>query len=304
MPETNNKPDLSIVILAYNVKSLLLDCLESLYQNKPKESVWQVIVVDNASSDGTLEAVNRLFPQVVTVKSNKNLGFAQGNNLAINKIKSDYVLFLNPDTVVKGKAIPETLKFLKSKEKAGAITCKVLLPGGQIDYSCHRGFPSPWNSFCYFTGLAKVFPSRRLFSGYTATYLDLNKIHKIDCISGTFFLIRKKAAEEVGWWDTDYFWNGEDIEFCFNLHELGWDIYYYPGQRIIHYKGSSSGLRKTGKLKVPKETKLKAAESGIKAMRIFYSKHYMKGTPWFYKRLILMGIGLLEKVRLWKIRYQ
>jgi len=300
----NLKIDLSIVILAYNVKSLLFDCLNSIYQSKPKESVWQVIVVDNASSDGTLEAVKKNFPQATTIRSNENLGFARGNNLAIDKIKSDYILFLNPDTIIKGQAISGTLEFLKSRKKAGVATCKVLLPNGRIDYSCHRGFPSPWNSFCYFTGLARAFPSLKFFSGYTATYLDLDEIHKLDCISGTFFLVKKEAAQLVGWWDSDYFWNGEDVEFCFNLRKLGKEVYYYPREYIIHYKGSSSGLGKTGKLKVPKSTKIKAAKSGIKVMRIFYSKHYMKEAPWLYRQFVLIGIWWLEKVRLWKIQFE
>lgn len=295
-------PELTIVILTYNVAELLLDCIASIYKSKPTKTNWQIIVVDNASSDDTLYLVRKNFPQVEVIRSNKNLGFSAGNNMAIPKIKADYVLFLNPDTIIKGKAISETLNFLKSIPKAAAATCKVLLPDGQLDYSCHRGFPTPWNSFCYFTGLSRLFPSTKIFSGYTSTYMNLNRTHKVDCISGTFFLVKREAAEQVGWWDTDYFWNGEDIEFCFNLRKLGWDIYFYSKAHIIHYKGSSSGLKKTGRSKVSKSTRIKAAKSGIMAMRIFYSKHFMKDALWISRIIVLGGIWLLEKIRLWKIQ--
>jgi len=294
-------PELSIVILTYNVRDLLVNCLASVLKSKPPRAKWQIIVIDNASTDHTKEAINQRFPDVEVIKSKKNLGFSRGNNLAIPKIKSPYVLFLNPDTIIKGHAISNTLKFIKTKPKAGAVTCKVLLPEGKIDYSCHRGFPSPWNAFCYFSGLSRIFPSSKLFAGYTASYLDLKKTHRVDCISGTFFLVKREAAEQVGWWDTDYFWNGEDIEFCFNLRKRGFEIYYYPKEYIIHYKGSSSGLRKREGLKVPKKTRLMAAKSGIKAMRIFYAKHYLKDSPLFSRLLISFGIWLLEKIRLLRV---
>ncbi len=296
-------PELSIVILTYNVRELLADCLTSILKSKPPRAKWQIIVIDNASTDHTAETITKRFPAVELIKSKKNLGFSKGNNLAIPKIKSPYVLFLNPDTVIKGNAIANTLKFIKTKPKAGAVTCKVLLPDGKIDYSCHRGFPTPWNAFCYFSGLSRIFPSLKLFAGYTASYLDLEKTHQVDCISGTFFLVKKEAAEKVGWWDTDYFWNGEDIEFCFNLRKRGFEIYYYPKEYIIHYKGSSSGLRKRKGVKVSKEIKLMAVESGIQAMRIFYTKHYLKNSSSFSRLLILFGILILEKIRLLKIRF-
>ncbi len=294
--------ELTIVILTYNVAELLLDCIASIYKSKPKKANWQIIVVDNASSDNTSHLVKKNFPKVELIRSNKNLGFSAGNNMAIPKIKANYILFLNPDTIIEGNAIWETLKFLKSKPKAAAATCKVLLPTGQLDYSCHRGFPTPWNSFCYFTGLSKLFPSVKFFTGYTLTHMNLNRTHKVDCICGTFFLVKKEAAEQVGWWDTDYFWNGEDIEFCFNLRKLGWDIYYYPKAHIIHYKGSSSGLKKTAKSKVSKNTRIRAARSGIMAMRIFYSKHFIKDASWISRIITLSGIWLLEKIKLWKIQ--
>ncbi len=283
-------PDLSIIILNYNVKDLLLNCLESIFKNKGKEN-WQVIVVDNASVDGSIEAVKKDYPQVELVENKENLGFAQGNNMGIPKVKAPVVLFLNPDTKIVGNAIQKTYQYLMGNPDIGAITCRVELPDGKLDYSCHRGFPTPWNSFAYFSGLSKIFPKSPLFSGYTASYLDINKTHQIDCATGAFLMVRKIAGEQINWWDTDYFFNGEDIEFCYSLKMKGWKIYFYPQEKIIHYKGSSAGKEKA-----------KAISHGISAMRIFYMKHYYKKYPPLIRDVILGGIKMLEhyrKAKLW-----
>lgn len=286
---SNENPELSIIILNYNVKDLLLNCLKSIFQNKGKLDRWQVIVVDNASSDGSVEAVKNKFPQVELVENQSNLGFARGNNVGVKHAKAQVILFLNPDTVIVGSAIQKTLEVLLSNPDYGAITCKVELSDGRLDYSCHRGFPTPWNSFAYFGGLAKMFPRSPLFAGYTATYLDTNKPHEIDSLTGAFMMVRKIAGDQIGWWDKDYFWNGEDIEFCYSLKEKGWKIYYYPDEKIIHYKGSSS-----------KQEKRKTVILGVSAMRIFYKKHYYKKYPPLLRDFVLWGIKLLEyRRKLW-----
>ena len=310
---TLDNPDLSIVILNYNVRDLLLGCLESIFKSKKSSDRWQIIVVDNASTDGSLEAVRERFEiaspsarndenVIELIASKVNKGFAGGNDLAIPKIKAPVVLFLNPDTVVVGDAINRSLKFLLSNPEIGAVTSKVELPNGRLDYSCHRGFPTPWNAFCYFTGLSKLFPQLALLSGYTATYLSLKEPHSIDCASGTYLLVRKIAGDQIGWWDRDYFWNGEDIEFCFNLKQKGWKIFFYPDAKIIHYKGSSSGLWSTAASEVPHEVRIKSASHASSAMRIFYMKHFYKNYPPILREFILWGITLLEHYRKFKIK--
>lgn len=298
---TTSKPELSIIILSYNVRDLLLNCLKSIYENKPKGVFWQIIVVDNASTDDSVKVIRQNFPQVEVVVNESNLGFSKGNNRGIPKATADVVLFLNPDTVIVGSVIQDSLSFLQKDPKVGALTCRVDLPNGELDYSCHRGLPTPWNSLCYFTGLAKVFPKVKLFAGYTASYLDINKTHEIDCGNGTFLMIKREAGEEIGWWDTDYFWNGEDIEFCYRLKQTGWRFFYFAEGRIIHYKGSSSGLWSTAKTVVPTETRVRAARSAAQAMRIFYKKHYYPNYPPLLRNLIMEGINLLERYRLYKI---
>jgi GT2 family glycosyltransferase len=194
------------------------------------------------------------------------------------------------------------LEYLLSNPDIGALTCRVELPNGKLDYSCHRGFPTPWNSLMFFSGMSKIFPHSPIFAKYTATFLDIRKIHEIDCLTGAFLMVRKIAGNQIGWWDKDYFWNGEDIEFCYSLREKGWKIYFYPEVKIIHYKGSSSGLWKTAASEVEKEKRLKAVGHATSAMRIFYMKHYYKKYPLFVRDLILTGIKMLEhyrKAKLW-----
>lgn len=301
------KPELSIVILNYNVKELLLNCLDSIFQSKGKLDRWQVIVVDNASSDGSVEAVRKKYGSPSTplrvdlIENKSNLGFAAGNNIGVKKAQAPVILFLNPDTIIKGHAIQKSLEKLLSDPDIGALSCKVELPDGRLDYSCHRGFPTPWNAFAYFSGLSKLFPRSPLFAGYSASYLNPNEPHEIDCISGSFLMVRKIAGEQIHFWDTDYFFNGEDIEFCYSLREKGWKIYYYPEVKIIHFKGSSSGLWQTSAKEVERKTKVNAATHAASAMRIFYKKHHYHSYPFLFREFALWGIKLLEHYRKFKI---
>lgn len=300
--DMKEKYDLSIVILTYNVRDLLSDCLKSVLKSKPKTAKWQIIVVDNHSNDDTVSYIKNKFPGVEVIVNNSNIGFAAGNNIALPGVDSRYVLFLNPDTVVVEQAIYKTWKFMEQTPDAGAVTCRVELPDGRMDYSCHRGIPTVWNSICYFSGLAKIFPKIKLFSGYTSTYQDLTKTHVMECGTGTFFMVRKEAGDVVGWWNEDYYWNGEDVEFCFDLREKGWKVYFYPEVKIVHYKSSSSGLWSTAKISVPLETKIKSAESASKAMKIFFHKHYLKKYPKLATWLVEWGIDMLGKRRISRLK--
>ncbi len=291
---------LSVIILSYNVEKLLKKAIQAVYDTYKDENL-QIIVVDNASSDGSVRMVKSNFPKVDLVTSKTNTGFATGNNLARKITKGNVVLFLNPDTEVRGNAIKKCLQLLESKRQLGAITCKVELPNGKLDYSCHRGLPTVWNTFCYWTGLSKLFPGSSIFAGYKATYKDMSKGHYIDCISGTFLMIKRSVLDKINWWDTDYWWNGEDIEMCYRIKKAGYKIWYEPSEVMIHYKGSSSGLWSTSKVKVAKETKIKSARSAAKAMRIFTDKHWKELGPMPVMLLVKVGIYLLEKYRLWKI---
>lgn len=293
--------DLSIIILSFNVKELLLNCLQSIYTNKSPQDNWQVIVVDNDSVDNSLEEAQKNYPQIEGYQTGQNLGFAKGNNYGVPFIKAPMVLFLNPDTKVEGKTIQKSLEIINNNPQIGALTCRVELPNGKLDYSCHRGFPTPWNSLVYFLGLSKRFPKQKFLSGYAATYLDINTSHEMECGSGTFLMVKREVGEKIGWWDSDYFWNGEDIEFFYRVKELGYKAYYFAEGKVIHYKGSSSGLQSTAKTVVPKERRIISAKHATEAMRIFFMKHYYKKYLPGIREVILLGIYLLERMRIFKI---
>lgn len=280
---------LSIIILSYNVKQLLLDCLQSL----PQKQGWEVVVVDNASSDGSVPAVQARFPQIKVILNSHNLGFAAGNNVALQTSQGEYVLLLNPDTVVYPNTIETVLKFMETHSAYGASTCRVELPDGSLDYSSHRGFPNPWNSFLHlFT---------RLPSSYALPASGLKTIHDIDALTGAFAMIRRTAGDQVGWLDEDYYWNGEDLDFCYKLHQKGWKIAFIPQVKITHFKGSSSGLYKTGQGQSTVEARVRSVKSGIAAMKIFYCKHYAPQYPAPLNWLVYLGISVLQVIRLLKV---
>jgi len=283
------KTDLSVVILSYNTKTLLKDCLLSVSKAGKKT---QIIVVDNASSDGSSLMVKKNFPEVKLIQNQRNLGFAAGNNLGLKQAVGRYILFLNSDTLVKPNVFERLIKFLDKHPAVGALTPKTLLVSGKMDPDCHRGFPTPWASISYFLGLEKLFPRSRIFGRYHKLYLDLNKIHPIDAGAGAFLLVRRKAVEQIGGWDERYFFYGEDLDFFYRLHQADWQVVFYPEPLVIHYKGASSGLRKeTKKISLAtKETRLKTAKASIKAMQIFYKKFYQDKYPRWLTWLVILAI--------------
>lgn len=286
--------DLSIVIVSYNTKDVLKECLESIHKTA-KNLSFEVIVVDNASKDGTAEAITNFQLPISNFKfiqNKENLGFSKANNVGIKETSGRYVLFLNPDVVVYEKTLEGMVKFMDKEKQVGAATCKVMLPSGKIDDASHRGFPTPWNAFAHFSGLAKLFGKTKMFGGYNLEYLDLSKAHEIDALAGAFMIVRREAGEEVKWWDEDYFFYGEDIDFCYMLKQKGWKIYYVPEFSVLHYKGVSGGLKKVSKdiTTADSETKIRATKARFDAMRIFYKKHYEDKYPWIVTRLVYVGI--------------
>lgn len=301
------KIDLSVIILNYNSGDFLKNCLRSVLQSEENGFKYEVIVVDNASTDGSLKKIQYSNIQsklkIKIIKNKKNLGFAAGNNVGIKKAEGRYILFLNPDTLVRENTFKEMIKFMDSYPQAGAATCRVELPDGRLDEACHRGFPTPWNAFCHFSGLEKLFPKSKLFSGYLLGHLSLNKIHEIDSGAGAFLIVRREAGEKINWWDEDYFWYGEDLDFCYRIKQNGWRIYFVPKVKIIHFKGVSSGIKKeSAKIsKASKKTKIRALKASVAVMRIFYRKHYLNKYPKLINWLVMRGIDLVEKIRLWRI---
>lgn len=294
-----NMIDLSIIIVSYNGREFLRKCLTSILSSINSKISYEVIVVDNASSDNSSGIVEKEFHRVHLIANKKNLGFSKANNQGIRvSQKGRYVLFLNPDTVMQKGTLEKMIEFMDENEDVGATTCKLVMPNGKIDDASHRGFPTPWNSFCHFSGISKLFSHSKLFSGYNLGWMDLSKAHEIDVLAGAFMLVRRGAGEDIGWWDEDYFFYGEDIEFCYQLKKLGWKIYYIPEVSILHYKGVSGGIKKNSKeiTTASPETKRWATRQRFKAMKIFYNKHYRQKYPKMVSWLVDKGINIKESM--------
>ncbi len=290
--------DLSIIIVSYNTKDFLEKCLRSIKENPPKQFSFEIIVVDNDSKDGSTETVEEKFPEIMLIKNKENLGFSKANNIGVKKAKGRYILFLNSDTEVSQKTFDTMISFMDEHKDAGAATCKVVMPNGQLDDGSHRGFPTPWNAFCYFSGISKLFPNSMLFNGYNMAWKDLDKIHTIDALVGAFMIVRCVAGEQVKWWDEDYFFYGEDLDFCYMLKQEGWKIYYVPTTEVLHYKGISGGIKSASQSlsTASKETKTRATLARFNAMRIFYRKHYIQKYPMFITWFIMRGIDIKQKI--------
>lgn len=298
------KYELAIVIVNYNTQALLDNCLASVFKSAKPKGGLEVVVVDNASSDGSVRMVRKKYPQVILIKNRKNLGFAKANNIGVDKTDSRYVLFLNSDTVIKQYSLVKPLKYLKNHQKAGAITIKLYLKNGSIDYDNHRGFPTPWNTFCRLFGLSSLFPHSSFFNGYYLGFKKLNRIHSIPVAAGSFLMMPMKLFKHLGQWDESYFFYGEDIDLCYRINQAGYKIIYYPKVSTIHLKGASSGLRKESK-KIAvssKANRIKVAAASTKAWEIFVRKFYSGKYPRPFIWFMLTGIRLRSFFRILKYK--
>ncbi|PIR79687.1 MAG: glycosyl transferase family 2 [Candidatus Levybacteria bacterium CG10_big_fil_rev_8_21_14_0_10_35_13] len=298
--------DLSIVILNYNSKNFTLQCISSIKKfskEKLENGQYEILVVDNLSNDGSKEFFKKI-EGVTFIYNSKNLGFSKGNNSAVSKTKGRYILFLNPDTVVYKDTLSVMVDFMDTHKKAGAATCKLLMGSGKIDDAIHRGFPTPWNSLMYFSGISKIFPKSKIFNGYQMGWLDMEKTHEVDVLAGAFMIVRRKAGEEIGWWDEDYFFYGEDIEFCYMLKAKGWKIYYVVETSAFHHKGVTGGIRKESKeiTTADKKTKILVTNWRFNAMNIFYNKHYKNKYPFFVEWITKTAVELKRRKSLREIQ--
>jgi hypothetical protein len=290
--------DLSVVILNYNTRGILSQCLhkaEKALQNLQAE----IIVVDNASTDGSRVMVKEKFPNVKLVELEENIGFSAGNNVGAAEASGKYLCFLNSDVLVNQDTFIKLFDYLEKDDKAGVVTPKLVLRNNQLDPDCHRGFPTPWAALSYFSGLEKMFPKSRIFGQYHQLYKNLDQTHQIDACCGAFLMVRRKLGEKIGWWDEQYFFYGEDLDFCYQVKEQGWSVVYFPLAEAVHYKGASSGLRKETKdLKVERKTRIKAAQESVRAMEIFYNKFYQEKYPLLVTKVVLLGIRVKGYLRI------
>ena len=230
--------DISIIIVNWNTRELLRDCIRSVYEQTVDVN-FEVIVVDNASSDGSVGMLRSDFPQVYLIENKENRGFAAANNQAIAVSRGRYILLLNSDTVVLDRAIEKTISFADKNPQAGAIGCQVLNSDRTIQKTCFM-FPSVLNMFLSSSYLYKLFPKNRFFGRERMTWWDRNNVREVDVITGCYMLIRREAIQQIGLMDEKFFMYGEETDLCYRLKKKGWKSLFVPTPQIIHYGGQSS----------------------------------------------------------------
>ncbi|MCU7525886.1 MAG: glycosyltransferase [Ignavibacteria bacterium] len=254
--------DLSVIIVNFNVKEFLQNLLGSIQKSTGNIST-EVIVIDNASDDGSVEILREKFPWVKLIASEKNLGFGRANNLGLEISQGKYILLINPDTIVQEDTFQKLISFFEKTPDAGLAGCKVLNSDGTLQLACRRGFPGPWTSFTKVTGLSKLFPKSRLFARYNMTYLSENETYEVDAISGAFMMLKREVYEKVGGFDCQFFMYGEDLDLCYRIQKAGYKVYYVHDTQIIHYKGEST-----------KRSSLDETRVFYEAMHLFVKKHF------------------------------
>jgi GT2 family glycosyltransferase len=269
---------LSVIIINYNVKYFLEQCLLSVRMAVAGLEA-EVFVVDNHSTDESVAYLRPKFPEVTFIENTNNLGFAVANNQAIRQCRGEYVLLLNPDTVLGEESLRTLCFFLDEHPEAGGIGVKMIDGHGVFLAESKRSFPSPWVSFCKIFGLSKLFPASEYFARYSLPYLRPNKQHKVEVLAGAFMMLRHETLDKVGLFDEAFFMYGEDIDLSYRLVLNGYSNYYIP-ERVLHYKGEST-----------ERDKVRFVKNFYGAMVIFYKKYYPR-SGWLMSFFIRLAIGL------------
>ena len=271
--------DLTVVVPSYNTRDLMEQTLRTVLEASAGLQV-EVIVVDNASRDGSAEMVEQNFPEIELIRNERNLGFAAANNIAFRRSRGRYVLLLNSDTIVRPDTLGCLVQFLDDHPEAAAAGCKILNPDGTLQLESRRSFPTPMAAFYKLSGLSRLFPDSRRFGRYNLTYLDEEQVSQVDALSGSCMMVRRRVIDEVGPLDEDYFMYGEDIDWCYRMQQAGWKIYYVPDTEIIHFRGESG-----------KKVELRTQYRKNEAMAIFVRKHLKQRYP--FSPLLLLNLGII-----------
>ena len=286
------KIKLSVVILSYNTSGLLKQCLAAVLASNGFESKeLEIIVVDNNSSDGSAEMIEKEYPEIKLIRNKKNLGFSAGNNIGIKNSGGKFLLLLNSDALVEPDSLITILNVMENNRSIGAATCLLQTADGKIDPASHRGFPIPWNALSYFLGLEKLFPKSRFFGGYHQGWKNLKAPHDVDCISAAFMMVSREAIEKVGLLDERFFMYGEDIDWCLRIKNSGFKIFFYPGVKTLHLK-RQSGREQDRDRDLRRETQNMFMDS----MWQFYEKHYFNKYPLFLNWLVKIGIKIKKSI--------
>lgn len=255
---------LSVIIVNYNVKILLKECLDSVSLAIAGMEA-EVFIVDNASTDKSIEFLQPLFPGFHFTRNETNTGFAKANNQALALASGKFILFLNPDTLIPADCFSKCISFMEHHADAGALGVRMINGKNEFLKESKRGFPSPMVSFWKMAGITGLFPRSPVFAKYYLGHLDENTINKVDVLSGAFMFVRKKVLDTTGGFDERFFMYAEDIDLSYRITEAGFNNYYFPEVTIIHYKGEST------------KKDIKYIKQFYLAMSQFVKKHYGRG---------------------------
>jgi len=272
--------EISICVVTLDSKEKVLDCLASLFANTRAD--FDVVVVDNASSDGTVEAIRSQFPNVDWIVNSENVGFSRAVNQGLKTRQARYYVLINPDSLVEDKALDRLVEFMDANPQAGLCSPRVLNRDGSLQYQCRRGEARPWEVFAYFSGLARIFPHDPRFTGYLLTHLDNDQVNEVKAISGSCMMIRSQVVEQIGYLDERYFAYQEDADFCFAARKAGWKIFYVPDARVLHY-GGEGGSRKRPYF---------AIYQWHRSYYLYYKKNLARDDPFWFQPLYYFAMSL------------
>ncbi len=272
--------DLSVIVVSYNTRELLLECLRSVYDSTYSSDL-QVIVVDNASQDGSAEAVRSHFPEGLLIANSENTGFSRANNLGIEHARGRYLLLLNPDTALDSDVLEKMTEYMDIHRDVGMVSCKLVAGDGSLDLACRRSFPSLWDGLCRASGLSKLFPKSRLFARYNLTYLDEDQTYMVDAVNGAFMFTRREAVRQVGLLDEDYIMYIEDLDWCYRFQKAGWKIVYHPVATTLHLKGQSA-----------RQNSSEMISELFRSTKTFYRKHYFPNVGPLREMLVVQSLSL------------
>lgn len=228
--------DLGVCIVTRSSKDVILDCLASLFE-QTSTLTMDVVVVDNDSQDGTVDAIRLNFPTVSLILNHENAGYARAVNQGLRALDARYYILLNPDAVILDRALERLVQFMEETPQAGICVPKVLNKDGTLQYQCRRGEARPGEVFSYFLGLDRVFPNDQRFNGYLLRHLDNDKVNEVKAVSGSCMVIRREVTEQIGYLDELYFAYQEDTDYCLQARRAGWKVYYVPLGQVIHLGG-------------------------------------------------------------------
>lgn len=273
--------EISICMVSLNCFNVLVDCLKSI--NEAVSDVkHEIIIIDNASSDGTAEKIANRFRDAKIIQNPYNMGFSKGTNQAIRLSSGRYILWLNTDTILKPYSLHDLYQFLESHPKAGIVGPKVLNPDGTFQPQCRRGMPTPSASLFYSLKLHRLWPNSRVVGQYLLTYLPMDSANQVDAVSGSCLLARREVWQGIGPLDENIFGFGEDLDWCVRARKAGWEVWYYPESVITHLKGLGGAHAKP----------YHKAFGMHQAMWVFYRKHLMSRYSWLVTGIVWLGITI------------